>query len=1076
MIQLQYYCKAKLTFLTGDPISQQASASIQYSPLRPRERTNSKRLSFTETEPAGAMYKVAPNSDMSERNDSASSVASFAEAQEDAEKSSCKSSLQCKICSRSFRSFKTLNQHLRLHMSQSYKCNTCGKIFTLKKSYLRHLKSHKTQKTDKLFECGLCDKSFVDLGSWKRHRMCHTDVRKYSCNLCGKAFYEKYSLRVHQTSHFFSSSVKTDKNTDVSSTFTCHVCGKQLKSRTAMKNHILTHSAKKFTCEFCAKRFSQKYSYIRHRRIHTGEKPYKCGECEKSFTDGSAWSKHIKTHTGIKPYSCGVCSKSFYDKTLCKTHMKTHKGKRAYKPADEDSKRNFKILSEGIHPSVSNESYKGPSDELSFDIAHTDNLFNDDLNLHLNISDKDSEDSQLLDTGFGADLLPPEDSQNKGPDKTGTSIMETLGLDEQFQSEFVERNMPSKPIESDNELISSAFAEDSDILTEEADADVEDAIGTDPIFPASKQTTSLQQSEKQNDAWQKKSASRKSVRGKVFPESPAKCKICHKKFKQESLLKQHLQFHCMSKLYKCRYCGKQLSTKHSLIRHERIHVGDRPYQCYICQKTFADNYGCIRHVNTHFNKESKTSKPARDSRKSNDSTFSYAGNPNQNQKYENSGFVSRSPKGFSPQKDGMKSETIQFTNTVSTEKVYCPKPDASFDLPGTRKEHASKSVPDITSEIPQRSLANSVTVESKHTGKTHLYKCFKCANLFSSEKQCVDHITQICSKQHLLASELVVSQTSNSQNACQVLDNESGSLVDPLPQTSKNLFQCSLCLLMFEDQSTCERHIASKCEKVHRDTECAVQSMLEQPLPEDLTKSEYEDLPRLPFPEVSADSEYLEIGDTQVILIPDNPVTSTVISSPSTNQPLEAGNPQNSVLASQASPTISFIPFTQIANPGTGGVKLSTGLQSTVQLPSDSQFTALLQKPVVNVGSSKFIIANQGINLVGQKSADVKQPGKPKKTGDKKPDDIVERTCNICNKVFTTKHILKQHTLIHMERKFGCKYCMKKFHNKYGRDRHERIHTGERPFSCPYCKKAFGDNSSYRKHTRNCSDQKSNLQ
>ncbi|KAH3871789.1 hypothetical protein DPMN_035003 [Dreissena polymorpha] len=55
-----------------------------------------------------------------------------------------------------------------------------------------------------------------------------------------------------------------------------------------------------------------------------------------------------------------------------------------------------------------------------------------------------------------------------------------------------------------------------------------------------------------------------------------------------------------------------------------------------------------------------------------------------------------------------------------------------------------------------------------------------------------------------------------------------------------------------------------------------------------------------------------------------------------------------------------------------------------------------------------------------------------------------------------------------MDRKFGCKYCMKKFHNKYGRDRHERIHTGEMPFSCPSCKKAFRDNSTFRKHTRLC--------
>lgn len=1075
-----------IDFIADAPSSQQVCASIQYSPIRQRERTNSKRLSFTEQEPKGGIYESVQNSDMSERNDSASSVASFADVQQSNGKVMCKNTPQCKVCSRNFRSFKTLNQHLRLHMSQSYKCNTCGKIFSRKKSYLRHIKSHKSKKADRLFECGICDKSFVDLSSWKRHRMCHMDVRKYSCNLCGRAFNEKYSLKVHQTSHFYSS-LRADKHSDIDSKFSCHICGKILKSRTAVKNHMLTHSAKKFTCEFCTKRFSQKFSYVRHRRIHTGEKPYKCGECEKSFSDGSAWSKHIKTHTGIKPYPCHVCSKSFYDKTLCKTHMKTHQGRKSYKQADEN-KESFKMLTEGMRTRVSSESYKGSASDLHFEMDNTDNLYSEDVNLHLGISDKESDDSQLIDTGFAADLLPTEEDRNftnedKSPDKKVSDIIDNFVLDEKFQSEFVERNLPSKPIESDNELISTAFPEDSDILGEETEAEMQHSEHSNPIFTTAKPDTRLVGTEKQEDMWHKKSRQKRSVRGKVFPESPAKCKICHKKFKQESLLKQHLQFHCMSKLYKCRYCGKQLSTKHSLIRHERIHIGDRPYQCYICQKTFADNYGCIRHINTHFGKEPKgpTKQVTRSSYKSSEEDFTYEGNSEY--RSPSRSFVSvTSGAKFSQQKvadtcvkPGRKCETQTYTDMVQSDGAALSQPKLNADAStAVSKPEQSVNLSNNNSSIIVKENTNGeVKVLDRQVEKKHLYKCFKCAQLFVSKELCIDHITQTCSKQELSATELVVSQSIPGQDVG-VLDPSSTTLITSnLTQSSavaKNLFQCSLCLLMFEDQGACERHIADKCEKLKVDEECAVQSILEEPFSE----PEYKTLPELPFPEVSCSNNYLEMDD--ILLVPNSSVSSDRLVGTSANLLSDDNKKAGSNLTSQSSVPLSFIPYCQISSQTSPGVKLSPGLQSTVQLSSDSKFTAILQKPIVNVGSSKFIIANQSINFVGQSSTDsvVKTTGQTKKKHGEKTaeDDLQERTCTICSKVFTTKHILKQHTLIHMEKKYECKYCMKKFHNKYGRDRHERIHTGEKPFSCPYCKLAFGDNSTYKKHTRNCSSAK----
>ena len=84
---------------------------------------------------------------------------------------------------------------------------------------------------------------------------------------------------------------------------------------------------KRHECEFCGKSLGSNKALVRHRRTHTGERPFllkrhECEFCGKSLGSNKDLVRHRRTHTGERPFKCGICAMLFTVKSSLQRHMR----------------------------------------------------------------------------------------------------------------------------------------------------------------------------------------------------------------------------------------------------------------------------------------------------------------------------------------------------------------------------------------------------------------------------------------------------------------------------------------------------------------------------------------------------------------------------------------------------------------------------------------------------------------------------------------------------------------------------------------------------------------------------------
>ncbi|XP_066976241.1 uncharacterized protein [Macrobrachium rosenbergii] len=83
-------------------------------------------------------------------------------------------------------------------------------------------------------------------------------------------------------------------------------------------------SKETFQCPQCLYTCTKRYNFIRHCRIHTGERPFACPHCPYQARDNSILSQHVLIHTRELIYTCAQCSFKTKHRNVYHQHLRTH--------------------------------------------------------------------------------------------------------------------------------------------------------------------------------------------------------------------------------------------------------------------------------------------------------------------------------------------------------------------------------------------------------------------------------------------------------------------------------------------------------------------------------------------------------------------------------------------------------------------------------------------------------------------------------------------------------------------------------------------------------------------------------
>ncbi|XP_050533565.1 zinc finger protein 236-like isoform X2 [Daktulosphaira vitifoliae] len=293
----------------------------------------------------------------------------------------------CSICSKYFTQKNSLSRHLLKHTGHlPFVCEHCSMNFSQKGHLLNHInRCHsKLKEPTRIHKCNLCACIYNSPNALSKHLNIYhglknkkssntnnlvllknglstdftpkqvSSIKMYSINSDEKDLKEFKELNfkkelsvnskldlinkknlpslknaINEVPKLNNRSAKFDDNSEPKVLYVPNISADFNK-----KNITTIERIKLKVCEFCGKLFKKNADLERHKRIHTGSKPFKCNEqgCVKAFATKCSLEYHTITHLGkMKRAVCPLCNGLFATTSSMRIHLRQHTGEKPFK-------------------------------------------------------------------------------------------------------------------------------------------------------------------------------------------------------------------------------------------------------------------------------------------------------------------------------------------------------------------------------------------------------------------------------------------------------------------------------------------------------------------------------------------------------------------------------------------------------------------------------------------------------------------------------------------------------------------------------------------------------------------------
>ncbi|XP_002732411.1 uncharacterized protein LOC100379006 [Saccoglossus kowalevskii] len=479
----------------------------------------------------------------------------------------------CEDCNSSFTTSRHLSAHLkRAHNSKEYSCTDCNRKLKCKNAYIRHMKNAHS-KTQSLFSCSFCQKTFMFKSILNAHEKCHT--KPFLCDICGKSFSSRNNLKTHKISNLNcggSDELPTK----------CSICEVQFQSVISLQSHIRSdHGGNRFQCKTCGKGFRYKSNLVSHLLVHSGEKPYKCDFCDNTYQSLTHCKNHAIKHHGqpgtiAKPsgkrkkpqtHKCDVCNRGFCTKSNLEVHKKTHLEKLPY--TCDICKRGFLLLRNLNEHMISH----GKGAGCQCDVCGLFFRNSAALGTHKRTHTTDDPTSSMFD--------------DRGS---------TVHLDERFKCNICDKVFRLKCGVKNHLLVHSGDKPYKCSFCDKAYQSYTNCHqheiryhGKPGVIPNNNERKKLSKTHTcdECDRGFCSEANLELHKKSHLEQLPFSCHICKRGFILQHNLNEHMKKHDEKSQIQCDTCGKLFINFSALIAHQLTHKGNEPQKCELCAKEFS---------------------------------------------------------------------------------------------------------------------------------------------------------------------------------------------------------------------------------------------------------------------------------------------------------------------------------------------------------------------------------------------------------------------------------------------------------------------------------------------------------